>query len=1154
MRTSLLRAGLLAGILAVTGGSALGADAHPKYTLNGWVNNDSAYKNAKYWNDESGNPGVDGATPDSNGDYYSGNVRLDTPSGTFHFNVHSLNLGEIGGKGAQAYCMAANNNTVFGVLGDGLFLNKGFLGIQWLPFNIGDTITVNSPDSDPFKMYSAYGYPETHEYADRMHGEFGATFKSAFGTELWLYHAGTSNASGSLNTTYLFTFCGDYSGFLGTLRVGKDDEAGGRVTKVEFTNGAFPGTLKLTKSALLSLGTADLEAANLTLSDGASVVTTGGALVVKGTVSQAGAVNVKVVAEFPNVEFPKVSLLTVVDGAEVDESKFVVTCDGVAGVSVGWTDNGDGTKTLVATMTRPSCYVSETGDDSAAGDADHPFATLSNAVAKVTDGVIYVLPGTYDKGLCDIDDGQGAVATVQSRVHVPAKVLLKSTDGAEKTVIVGAPPTAGGDYGAGSTRCVRLDAGAVVQGFTLTGGYADAAHTGENFPNRCGGAAHGAESSVVMDCIITNNVAYWGGAIYIGKYVRCYFDGNRALSGGKDAFARPNLKTRVFNSIFATAAWAATPTYQYVEAYNCTFSGAGYVTPSTGCKLYNCAFYNPYDNYLLAGADNTYKNCIYCYTPSAFTSGSAVDCKAVGKIEKAFDASGYPLCHGAKYAVDAGDLAAYRAQYPSDVAEDLDFAGNPRVFGATIDIGAYEWTGRDWFVKPNGDDSADGRTTNTAFRTLAKAVSVATQGETVWALPGVYAEGFSETDTTKTRSRVRVPSYVTLRSTEGPFATKIVGATPTAGGDHGEGAARCVKLDPFATVVGFTLTGGHTYSGNKDGPWEEAAGGGVRGNEGTAAIDCRFYENTAARGGGGHVGAYVRCWYGTNVATVANWSGPDMFGINVWKTAGGDVRTYCFDCHFSADIVAYNHLMHSARAYNCTFTSKLYGGPSDGVSCYNCILCCQEETIPSAANVYDHCVLGATPKSFTTGSMTDCIVTNLADALAADGRLVANCAAVDFGVYEAYLAAWDEAGISRDYLGRDLAGGQRVYNAKIDVGSSEYDWRGAFGKAIGHRATVTAADPNVTLTNGKVTLHDGEALSFDCRMSSAGNTLDLVLSGSGTATVTLDGESLAVLTESGRIVFESAAESARVEIAYAGEGTATVQKLVGNQGALLIVR
>lgn len=672
----------------------------PRYTLGkSTASTDNAFADASFWIDENGNLGTAGATPDPGGDYYSGGTYYlctRNAGDTFHFNAHSLQLGEVGGDSAK-FLNYPGSSRGFGVLNAGLFLNRGYISNQYLPFEICDTVTVMSPESDPFQIYSTYGFndPNNSSYANQ-YGTFSAAFKSESGRELWIYHTITKSKDKGIakNSTYLFKFTGDYSAYFGTLCFGRDDETYGLVTKASFQNGAFPGTVKLKSSAVLSIGAADLSVGNIALSDGASIETAGGALVVTGAVTQTAAVNVIVnvdAATLPNVESPEIPVLTVGKNASVDQGQFSISWSGAGGTSLAWRDNRDGTKTLSVALRRASCYVSESGDDDAVGDADHPFKTLSKAVSVVTDGVIYVLPGTYDGGSCDAGDGTGTI--VQSRVHVPSRVFLKSTQGADRTVIKGVKPE-NANYGPGAMRCVRLDSGAVVQGFTLTGGYgasADDDASGQQ-ANRYGGAAFGADSSVVMDCIIDGNFARRGGGVFGGNYVRCLFGTNTCnyAGTGRDAFASNTQKTRVFDSVFTyTSSSASALIYNLVDAYNCTFAGEGNCFPKQGCRLCNCIIRATKG---LDSTSNTYEHCVLAMTP---TTSSTVGC-VVTNLSDALDLDYRPNAGCA--AIDFGDATAYFDAWDAagiSRGHMTDFRGGRRIYNGAVDAGCgeYDWRG-----------------------------------------------------------------------------------------------------------------------------------------------------------------------------------------------------------------------------------------------------------------------------------------------------------------------------------------------------------------------------------------------------------------------------------------------------------------------------
>jgi len=124
-------------------------------------------------------------------------------------------------------------------------------------------------------------------------------------------------------------------------------------------------------------------------------------------------------------------------------------------------------------------YVATNGvDEATAGTEANPFETIQYAVDylwanyKNNYTMVLVKPGVYNKG-----GNEGDKDNFRSRVfvHEDQYVLIKSTDGAEETVIEGAvdPETANG-CGENAMRCVtfRINYGGIgcIQGFTFDKG------------------------------------------------------------------------------------------------------------------------------------------------------------------------------------------------------------------------------------------------------------------------------------------------------------------------------------------------------------------------------------------------------------------------------------------------------------------------------------------------------------------------------------------------------------------------------------------------------------------------------------------------------------------------------------------------------------
>lgn len=182
-------------------------------------------------------------------------------------------------------------------------------------------------------------------------------------------------------------------------------------------------------------------------------------------------------------------------------------------------------------------YVDKThGLDTNGGTSTNDaFRTIQAAVNAASSSyynyaVIHVAPGFYDEG--------GAVRNgISNRVDVYKKTLrIVAEEGPEKTFIVGAgDPDAADGMGVNAVRCVSWNNGGnlgCLQGFTLTGGRTAPNYVGEDYFRAYGGAFHDGAIDQVCDCIISNNVAYCGGANVGGRFIRCRIYGNTSTYRG----------------------------------------------------------------------------------------------------------------------------------------------------------------------------------------------------------------------------------------------------------------------------------------------------------------------------------------------------------------------------------------------------------------------------------------------------------------------------------------------------------------------------------------------------------------------------------------------------------------------------------------------
>jgi hypothetical protein len=208
---------------------------------------------------------------------------------------------------------------------------------------------------------------------------------------------------------------------------------------------------------------------------------------------------------------------------------------------------------------------------------------------------------------------------------VPEGVSLVSRDGAEATVIKG-EHMEGSKYGADAMRCVYLGKGARLCGFTVTGGatHSDVRVLNDNTSGAGIFCAEDAMATItsplpqtlVADCIISNNVAkYGGGGAYRGcKVVRCrFFDNGSENEGGALA------DCYVYESIF-DGNYGARGMSNPREVRGCTFGSATQTWMRDGAQLalysdpvsaiwpvYNCLF--------LGGAKCAVKYAYNCIVP-----------------------------------------------------------------------------------------------------------------------------------------------------------------------------------------------------------------------------------------------------------------------------------------------------------------------------------------------------------------------------------------------------------------------------------------------------------------------------------------------------------------------------------------------------------
>ena len=359
-----------------------------------------------------------------------------------------------------------------------------------------------------------------------------------------------------------------------------------------------------------------------------------------------------------------------------------------------------GWKASVRAVFGTNFYVNaETGDDAAFGGSwATARKTIKGALDYATRGdTVYLAPGTYAEGemLQDRPIKSGCVPYLKCRACVPDGVTLTSSNGlatAAATVIRGAAATIDPDqYGMGTNavRGVFLGNDATLCGVTVAGCRVDGSTVGSSVPeddnhHGAGVLSRNSTSSVIRDCILTDNIAPRGGATRYGTLIHCVCTNNRALVNA--SVSRDGSYYECY-----MAGNSGSPTLNFwSEIRGCTFGeNDGAAIGGRANTVYDTLFVGK-----SVQVDASAANLVRCALRKDAQLGTvdvkaipSDDCIVVDADELQVDASGAPVV-GANAAVDAAG-----PEWRPDSCGATDAAGRPRVANAKMDIGCFE---ADW--------------------------------------------------------------------------------------------------------------------------------------------------------------------------------------------------------------------------------------------------------------------------------------------------------------------------------------------------------------------------------------------------------------------------------------------------------------------------
>ena len=235
--------------------------------------------------------------------------------------------------------------------------------------------------------------------------------------------------------------------------------------------------------------------------------------------------------------------------------------------------------------------------DSPNGSESAPYRSIQSAVDAATAGdTVKVRPGVYDA-----DEIAGPGGTL-ARVVIDKAITLESTDGKDRTFVIGQKGNGPDGTGAGAVRCVVIcnGAAAVVKGFTLADGHASGRNndyeasfggcvlmTG-NARNAAATAAYQANAQAfVVDSTVRDGFALRGGNVAGGNLVRCLVANGTAASSGCGSYnANSYLSVYIENggAVNAGAIYGGTHVSATVQ------QSAGRFFVGYGVSCFNCVF------------------------------------------------------------------------------------------------------------------------------------------------------------------------------------------------------------------------------------------------------------------------------------------------------------------------------------------------------------------------------------------------------------------------------------------------------------------------------------------------------------------------------------------------------------------------------------
>jgi len=338
--------------------------------------------------------------------------------------------------------------------------------------------------------------------------------------------------------------------------------------------------------------------------------------------------------------------------------------------------------------------VSTTHYVSLSGTNISPYSSLATAANNIQSAVDVAIAGD----LILVNDG---TYTLTTNISVSKSITIRSLNGQASTTVDGNL----------ATRCFYMnDVNAVIDGFTIKNG------------RSLGGYGGGVQcdNGTIQNCIIENNAATDGGGVALnnsGMVINCIIRNNTADWGGGIRCFNGTVRNSLITGNTATPHGGGINIWSNGTIQNCTITN-NTATDGAGIRLWNNGIVENSIIYFNTGSSNyiidsgTGNSLTYsCTTPLyAGTGNISADPQFVNA-----GTNNYQLLPSSSL-INVGLNQAWMTG-----AKDL--GGNNRIFGGTVDIGAYEYSatnftitasaGTGGVIAPNGSVNVNAGTNQT---------------------------------------------------------------------------------------------------------------------------------------------------------------------------------------------------------------------------------------------------------------------------------------------------------------------------------------------------------------------------------------------------------------------------------------------------------